>query len=278
MKRFLAIAIASVALAGTAGPAPAAPDPTLPDNFLAAAAGTSVDLFENFIQYQDSMVVPPNPGPAHASVGAPQVGSAAFIYGEAETDYGVNKALAQLSGQDPNLIVSGISYWTDSFTASGGGMATVSSTLTGTVGPLPFATAVYTVLATNDPTFFKDQDRLLGALETIASGDTPTDFTVVISHVATSFSSTPLVLTGTHPYTSGTFYMASLLGTIAFFSGSIDLTNTVNFGISSTTPLQFGSGTPYAAAVPEPGTWAMLAAGLLLLATVARRRVRRQIA
>lgn len=271
MKRILMLL--SVVLATATAPARAV-DPPLPDSFLAASAGTSVDLFETFALYQESIIPSPGIGPALAEVGAPQVGTDPFVRAKAETNYGVNKALAQISGQGPLLVASGISYWTDSFTAmGGGGVATVSSTLTGTIGPDLLATAVYVLLATNDATLFKDDDRLLGAVDDLILGIEPTDFTVVFSHVATNFDSTPIVLTGAHPYTTDPFYMASLLATLAYGEGQVDLSNSVQFGITASTPLAYGSGTLYPAAVPEPGTWAMLMAGLLLLAVAARRRV-----
>jgi hypothetical protein len=246
----------------------------VPDIFVGAAAGTSEDLFENFIGYQESIL--PS-GTATAQVGAlPGPGDTTGIFARAETTFGTNRAQA-LALNQIELAAAAFSYWTDSFTVVNGpgtGTANVSVTLSGSIQPGLLTTAVYALFVSTAP--LNDDEKLLAALGDLILGIPSTDPAVVISHVASNFDTAPIVLTGTYGYTYGTpFYLAGVLGTIAAFNGDVDLFNTAQFGISTLGAIDTGSDTIYAAAVPEPGTWAMMFAGLVLLAFVARRRVRR---
>jgi hypothetical protein len=247
---------------------------TVPEIFVSAAAGSSLDLFETFEQYQESLL--PS-GTAAAEIGMPLgPAPASGFYGKASTVFGQNAAGAFVRGQG-ELAVSSFSYWTDLFTPTGGsGMdtATTSVTLTGTIDPGLLSVAVYALFVSSTP--LNDDEKLLAALEEVLLGLTPTDPQAVISTVVSNFDVTPITAVGTYSFTYGVpFYFASVLGTFAGFDAGVDLLNTADFGITAPGTLMTGSGTVYANAVPEPGTWAMMFAGLALLAFVARRRVAR---
>lgn len=246
----------------------------VPDVFVGAAAGTSVDVFETFDLYQESIL--PS-GTATAQVGAlPGPGDMTGIFARAETTFGTNRAQA-LALNQIELASAAFSYWTDSFTVTNGtgpGAANVSVTLSGSIQPGLLTAAVFALFVSNAP--LTDDEKLLAALEDLIQGIPPTDPAVVVSHVATNFDTTPILLTGAYGFTYGTpFYLAGVLGTLVAFNGSVDLFNTAQFGISASGAIGTGSDTLYPAAIPEPGTWAMMFAGLALLAFVARQRVRR---
>ena len=247
----------------------------VPDIFVAAAAGSSLDLFETFVDYQESLL--PS-GTAAASIGAPfGPAPATGVYGNATTVFGQNAAGAFVRGQG-ELAVASFSYWTDQFTPTGGsgtGAAATSVTLTGTIDPGILSVAVYALFVSTTP--LNDDEKLLAALEEVLLGGTPTDPQSVIATTVTNFGSTPITATGSYTFTYGVpFYFASVLGTFAGFDAGVDLLNTANVGITLPNQPAIGlSGTVYVAAIPEPGTWAMMLAGLALLAFVASRRVGR---
>jgi len=248
---------------------------TVPDIFVAAIAGSSLDGFNTFVDYQESLL--PS-GTATASIGAPFGASPAMgVYASATTVFGQNAAGAFVRGQG-ELLVASFSYWTDQFTPSGGmgtGTAATSVTLTGTIDPGAFAVAVYSLFVSTTP--LNDDEKLLAALEEVLFTGTSTDPQSVISTVVTNFGSTPITATGSYSFTySVPFYFASVLGTFAGGDAGVDLLNTAKVGITLPNQAAVGlSGTVYVAAIPEPGTWAMMLAGFALLAFVASRRVAR---
>ena len=248
---------------------------TVPDIFVAAAAGSSLDLFETFQDYQESVL--PS-GTATAQIGVPfGPAPATGVYAKATTVFGQNAAGAFVRGQG-ELAAAAFSYWTDAFTPTGGsgtGAAATSVTLTGTIDPGVLSVAVYALFVSTTP--LNDDAKLLAALEEVLLGGTPTDPQAVISTVVTNFGTTPITSVGSYTFTYGVpFYFASVLGTFVGFDAGVDLLNTANVGITLPNEVARGlSGTVYVNAVPEPGTWAMMFAGLALLAFVVRRRVAR---
>lgn len=82
-------------------------------------------------------------------------------------------------------------------------------------------------------------------------------------------------LTGTIEFTYGEpFYVVSVLGGYANDFGVLDAFNSAEFGITAPAgaALTAASGFTYAAAVPEPSTYALLAAGFAIVGCCVRRR------
>lgn len=218
-----------------------------------------------------------------------QVISAELGYhAKAASDYGINKAYSKVQGGNALFgpFAGALSAWADSFTVTGGSgafTADVSVTLSGQFGPNAYSEASYGLVAVSSalygamlaggdefifellfngpPTGAGIQEVILWGASTDDGDSTPGSFTA----------------TGQVQGTYGeTFYLLSVLATYAEEDGEIDMFSTAVFGISgpSGSDMLTGSGTPYAAAVPEPGTYAMCAVGLALLLGARRRATR----
>ena len=196
----------------------------------------------------------------------------------ARADYGVNGAYALADGAGPNGI-DGQSTWSDGFVVAGGsGTLSLSLRLTGTttgvdqgfmyglyVSQTPFENLeTYNGLDVNEslfgvaPLLWVRHDDVEG---TIDPGTFDETFLFDV------------------PYVSGeTFYITSVLDVGAWQTASADFWGSASFGISAPAGavLSAMSGTQYAAAmmVPEPGTYALMLAGLALLGFTRTRRSR----
>lgn len=207
-----------------------------------------------------------------------------FATGEANASFGVLGAGARAFGQAPVGVIFPGGYaavaagiFTDEYTITGGsGVASVSTTLSGVFGPEADALMGYILLKSTTP--FTDLDALGDVLGDYILLGTPLPAGLESTLEVTASQSAPLagpVLTGTFTYTSGVpFYLAAGLVTFAQQSGAADFLTTAQFGISAPAGgvLSTASGFTYAQAVPEPGTWATLLAGLALVGVVAARR------
>lgn len=254
-----------------------APPPPLPTSYLYSFVGITNNLLANpfEVDLEDFQTT------GTASV-AGQV--APIARGQASAQYGVLGALAETFGQAqpfPDAFPGGYAavagaIFTDSFTITGGtGTAFTSTNLSGVVGPNADSLMAYVLLKSVDP--FSDLEALEIQLgEIIATGMLPTGLEVV--HAAIATPSLPLdpLPTGSYTYVDGVpIYLAGVLLTYAEQDGSAVFNATARFGITPTGSLLTNSGLVYAQAVPEPGTWAMMIAGVALLGFVARRRVAR---
>ncbi len=300
--------IAAAALCALSAPAWALA--VAPPNYgvasVAATATYNPSSGFSFTQEQYS----PYPGAA-AGIGVNDGGGATA---SAWTDYGANHASASYTAGDGTSLASlGASLWFDQITITGGsgtGTATFHATLDGTVtagGPDGAAAYVLGVSTINPATL-----ALGMASPTLPLDLSSTQITPVASYlVGTSGAQSAclLQLGGTCPlfnqvvnggtiavnaplsgsvtFTYGQpFYLLGVLGTGAGenFSATIGSTTTLDFshtGLLNQIVLPQGailtdaSGAPYTvAAVPEPGQWAMLLAGLGLLGMAVRRRAR----
>ena len=219
---------------------------------------------------------------------------------QAQTLYGVNRVgVANNAAVDDETLrtysiggpfAAAISIWSDQITITGGtgaGTATVSTHLTGQFGPgYGSAGNYYLFVATADD---------LAALQTaplpyLASHDlAPVSVLSLEQNVLKPGTYDPGeslapgspfggTLTGTLDFQYGeSFYLVSLLAGYANDFGSLDAMHSAVFGItpSAGDQLVSASGAHYLAAVPEPQTWALLAAGLICLVWVYRRAQRR---
>jgi len=213
----------------------------------------------------------------------PAVGAPAAA-GQANASYSVLGAFAQAFGQAPPVpysvpggyaVLAG-SMFTDGFTITGGtGTAFTSTNLSGVVGASPDAFMAYAVLKSETP--FTNLDVLAEALAyVLLTGELPPTLEAVHASIARAGETFEPLPTGSYTYTSGVpVYLAGVLLTYAEQSGSASFLTTAQFGITPTGSLATTSGYVYAQAVPEPSAWAMMFAGLALLAFVARWRVAR---
>ncbi len=261
-----------------------APPPPLPTSYLYSFVGITDNLLAN--RFEVDLEDFQTTGTASVAGQVPGLPAAPIARGQASAQYGVLGALAETFGQaqpfpDSFPLPGGYAavagaIFTDSFTITGGtGTAFTSTTLSGVVGPNPDALMAYVLLKSTAP--FNDLEALEIQLgEIIATGMLPTGLEVV--HAAIATPSLPLdpLPTGSYSYTDGVpIYLAGVLLTYAEQDGSAIFNATARFGITPTGSLLTDSGLVYAQAVPEPGTWAMMIAGVALLGFVARRRVAR---
>ncbi|MFO1322360.1 MAG: PEP-CTERM sorting domain-containing protein [Burkholderiales bacterium] len=221
-----------------------------------------------------------------ATVGA--IGELGYL-ARARTEYGVNHGYAQVvdgSAAD-GPAVGALSVWADKFVVSGPGGATgafaapVSVTISGTLGAADYADggyALYSLTEAQAQAILNGGeefvfDQFVYGLPTDPAYGTPviTDF----RSSETSPGSDGFVLTGTVQGNYGeAFYLVSVLNLYAEQNGLVDASNSAVFGITAPVgaSLATSSGTLYTAAVPEPGTYALVLAGLVFVATTAARR------
>lgn len=212
-------------------------------------------------------------------------------HAKAASDYGINKAYSKIEGGNALFgpFAGALSAWADSFTVTGGSgafTADVSVTLSGQFGPNAYSEASYGLFAISSDLYgavlnggdqfvfdllFTGLPSGAGFQEIILLGNSSDDGDTAPG----SFTATGQVQ-GTY---GETFYLLSVLGTYAEVNGEIDMFSTAVFGISGPigSDALTGSGTLYAAAVPEPSTYAMCAVGLALILGAQRRARRRSI-
>lgn len=216
--------------------------------------------------------------PVFAEVTSPVTGA----YGKARAQFGsLGFAFGSGSG--------GVAMWSDGFVVTGGighGLGTVSVTIDGTVQGLE-ADMSYSLFVSAKP--FEVQAILKAMNEPGDQSDQsfslPDATRVLHTEVFDGLGSPNITLTGTLPFEFGqTLYLASVFGGDVCYStgsndqdcrgGSEDFFHSATFGISvaGNTTLTALSTTSYAAAVPEPGTWALLCGGLLTMVTAGQAR------
>lgn len=264
------IAAAAFSLLALAGPLPAHAVDPLPPSYVYAGAATSADFFLTLSAQNEELLF-----------GSADFANAAVLpFAQARTSFGTNEALADVTSDTTmSTYAAGFSIWQDSFTVTGGtgtGMANVSISLTGAFGPADGAAMNFALLSLSAPLSTEAQivafvDDLLG---TFAA---PSGTQIVLADFElSSFPPEPTItLTGQYEFTYGEpFYLLSMMSAVAFWGGSVDYLGTAVFGITAPGSITTASDAVYAAAVPEPGTWATLVAGLLALALLGRARRR----
>lgn len=210
-------------------------------------------------------------------------------HSKAASDFGINKAYSKVTGGSVDFgpFAYAVSAWADSFTLTGGTgnfTADVSVTLSGQFGSGMYSEAAYGLFAVSNDLYTRVlnggdefvRDLILSGLPS-ESGYEPI---MLLGNNSIEDDHTPGSFTDTG-HVHGTFgesvHLVSVLVTYAEEDGEIDMFHTAVFGITGPagSTLTTGSGTSYTAAVPEPGTYALFAAGLVLLAA-ARRKAHRQ--
>ena len=279
----LAFVVTGWSRAGAASATPA-PD-VLPDSYLYSIVGITDNLLANPLPVELEDFRTGLTDTAMAAGQYPAIGSAAAA-GQANASYSVLGAFAQAFGQArpyPYSLPGPSGYaalagamFTDGFTITGGtGTAFTSTNLSGVVGASPDAFMTYAVLKSETP--FTNLNVLVDALAYVfIYGELPPGLEAVHSTIARAGETFEPLPTGSYTYTSGVpVYLAGVLLTYAEQAGSASFLTTAQFGITPSGSLATTSGFVYAQAVPEPGTWAMMLAGLALLAFVASRHVAR---
>lgn len=223
-----------------------------------------------------------------------ETGSGPTVAGRFRAAMGSNGFAINVQG-GINREIDGGSIWSDGFTVGGGsgsGVLTLSSHIVGTVSghaemfyalyvseqPFDLQTVFDTITATDG--FWQLQlpgaQRL--AYTAVANGCGQPKAMGDCGHVPLENYQGPLDLVTTVrlPFSYGrSFYVASGFGGgVGIFGGSADFFGSADFGITvpAGATLSSLSGQAYAAAVPEPATWALLAAGLGALQAGGRRR------
>lgn len=226
--------------------------------------------------------------PLHDLQLAPAVASLAIdgvALGRAGTLPGINRVEVQMpgaAGLPPNSAVVGISVWADTFTFQGDapGVARMSVAIHGTLGTDGPSLGRYLLMAgpadtTIPPTV--DAADILPALQ-ILFDPTATIPGTIVSAMRASEDGPAFVngvLTGDLAYTPGVpVAVIALLVGAAGPGGSFSAFDTAVLGVAPPAGAGYvaASGTLYPAAVPEPGTWALMVAGLAFVAGIASRR------
>jgi len=222
---------------------------------------------------------------AVAQVGSPEAG----FLSKAMTEYGANRAFSAVSGGDffDGPFTYAVSAWADRFTMIGGSgdfVTVVSVTLSGEFAPASYSAAAYGLFAVT-------ADRY----EQIVNGGDEFIFDLLVSGPPSEIGYEEIMFLsndsdfsdpGPGSFTAyvqldGTYgqplYLLSVLATYAEEDGEVDMFSTALFGITGPAgaTIETGSGMAYAPAVPEPGTYAMCAAGLAMLFAAHRRNRRR---
>ncbi|MBI1397366.1 MAG: PEP-CTERM sorting domain-containing protein [Betaproteobacteria bacterium] len=209
--------------------------------------------------------------------------SDAFYSARAQTLPGVNRgeAIASAPG-NPDGVALAMSAWYDKFTVSGGtgaGVADVSTSFTGTIGSSAYSEGLYAMVRLSEAQFAAlpsvDPASLLGSLGSIAA--MPPGSLVMFDTVDSTTNPGPLdgTLTGSVAFNyDEPFYLFSIMVLDASESGSISSFSSAEFGITPPggSVLTSAGGYTYAAAVPEPETLGLMAAGIALVAWRLRRR------
>lgn len=280
-KRIIALAFTVTAWCWM-GTAVADPAPgVLPDSYLYSFVGITNNLLANSFTVELEDFRTGLTDTAMAAGQYPAIGAPAAA-GQANASFSVLGAFAQAFNQAPPLpgqngyAAVAAAMFTDGFTITGGtGTAFTSTNLSGVVGASPDAFMTYAVLKSETP--FTNLDVLAEALAyVLLTGELPPTLEAVHSTIAMAGETFEPLPTGSYTYTSGVpVYLAGVLLAYAEQSGSASFLTTAQFGITPSGSLSTTSGFVYAQAVPEPGAWVMMFAGLALLAFVARRRVAR---
>jgi len=206
----------------------------------------------------------------------------------AMTTMGVNRAeaIATLPGSAAGQ-ANALSLWFDKFTVTGGsgsGSARVSATVTATIQDDFKARGLYYLLKLTPEQLMDIQSRSPESLATDYFTSGIPSSMVVISARRTE-SNGPVNVNATLKGTLSfeydqPFYLASMLMVEAQEMGAISAINSVHFGLSLVDPLasyDSDSNTVYAASVPEPETYALILAGLGVVAVGARRQRRTRL-
>lgn len=216
-----------------------------------------------------------------AEVNSPELG----YHSKAASDYGINKAYSKVEGGSTFFgpFAYAVSAWADSFTIVGGTgdfAADVSVTLSGQFGSGAYSEAAYGLFAISSTLYGQVLNGGSEFVFDLLFNGLPTEpaYQEVIFLSASSddgdYTPGSFTVTGQVHGTYGeTFYLLSVLGTYAEEDGEINMFDTAVFGLTGPAggELLTGSGTPYAPAVPEPGTYALCAVGLALIFGAHRR-------